>query len=284
MTEEPPSTSWWRNGLNRLRRCFISPRDTEDLEFCLQQAERHNLITPDTLTMIEGALRVARMQVDDIMVPVPDMVVVGKDEKPGEFLPRVIESGHSRFPVVDEERKVVGLLLAKDLLAHLASGEQSFRLRDVMRPPVFVPESKRLNILLREFRISRNHLAIVVDEYGNTAGLVSIEDVLEQIVGSIDDEHDIEPEEAPIRQIGEGRYQVSARATIEEFNEFFRSRLPEEEFDTIGGLVLKAFGHLPRQGEKVSLEGFEVTVLQADRRRIHQLQVIPVPDDKAAVA
>ncbi|RME33012.1 MAG: CBS domain-containing protein [Gammaproteobacteria bacterium] len=256
----------------------------EELTYCLQRAEHRNLINPDTLTMIEGALRVARMQVDDIMVPLPDMVVVGRDERPEAFLPRVIESGHSRFPVVDEERRVVGLLLAKDLLAHLAAGEKEFRLRDIMRPPVFVPESKRLHILLREFRISRNHLAIVVDEYGNTAGLVSIEDVLEQIVGNIDDEHDTEPEEVPITSTGEGRYLVQARTEIEEFNRYFDASLPEEEFDTIGGLLLKAFGHLPRQGEKVRLGGFEFTVLQADQRRIHQLQVTRLKGRKAAAA
>lgn len=225
--------------------------------------------------MIEGVLAVGGMQVRDIMVPRAQMVVVSEDEPPEDFVGAVIESGHSRFPVIGDNRdEVIGILLAKDLLAHFASGDRNrFALEDVMRPAVFIPESKRLNVLLREFRSSRNHMAIVVDEYGGVAGLVTIEDVLEQIVGDIDDEHDVD-EDVSIRALGDGAHSVQALTPIEDFNEHFGTTLSDEEFDTIGGLVVNAFGHLPQQGESKDIAGLRFEVVRADGRRVHLLRVL----------
>ncbi len=275
MTKDEPSCPlghWpW---LNKLFQQWSVPENTQQLAAQLRKAERASLLDPDTLGMIEGALQVSEMQVRDIMLPFAEMIVIEEDQQPKEFLPQIIESGCSRFPVIDEDREVQGIILAKDLLAHLADNSGSrFNLRDVMRQPVFVPESKRLNILLREFRHKRNHLAIVIDEYGNTAGLITIEDVIEQIVGDIDDEHDLEEEEF-IKAHRGGRHSVKARTPINEFNSYFGSNLADNEFDTIGGLVLKAFGHMPRRGEHISLGPFEMTVLRADGRRVHLLRVI----------
>lgn len=262
--------------LQSLRRRFrVQPRDRGELIEILRDAERSNLLDTDLLTMLEGALQVSEMQVRDIMVPRSQMTVVEEGVDPREFLPIVIDSGHSRFPVMNDRKdQVVGILLAKDLLAYLAqpTGER-FQLKDVLRPAVFVPESKRLNILLREFRSSRNHLAIVVDEYGGIAGLVSIEDVIEQIVGEIDDEHDVEHENY-IKPHGASRFTVKARTPIAEFNEYFQTEFSDEEFDTIGGLVLRELGHLPKKGERLEYRGFSFLVLRADRRRIHTLRVL----------
>jgi magnesium and cobalt transporter len=203
------------------------------------------------------------------------MVVVKYDAPLKQILKIAIESGHSRFPVVgDDPNEVDGILLAKDLLGYFSStGDREFEIKDIMRPAIFVPESKRLNVLLREFRISRNHMAIVVDEYSNVAGLVTIEDIIEEIVGDIEDEHDI-AEEHYIRQHGRNRYTVQALTPIDEFNEYFKASLSSAEYDTIGGLVLKAFGHLPKRGETIDLSGFHIKVLRADKRRIHLLRVM----------
>jgi len=259
------------------------PRDRAELAEVLREAGARGLIDADALTMIEGVLGVAELQVRDIMVPRSQMAVVERDAPPGEIIPAVAESGHSRFPVIGEDRdQVVGILLAKDLLRWYSEGGDGFDIREVLRPAVFVPESKRLNVLLKEFRVSRNHMAIVVDEYGGVAGLVTIEDVIEEIVGEIDDEHDIEDDE-PIRREGDRQYSVRALTRIEDFNDYFGTSFSDEEFDTIGGLVMHQFGRLPRRGESVSIEDFEFRVLRSDRRRIDLLRVVP-PDDVGADA
>lgn len=252
----------------------LYPRDTQEITDLLRELEHRNLIYPEVLAMIEGALLVSEMQVRDIMLPRAQMVVVPADAGVKEFLPRVIRSGHSRFPVVDDKRdEVLGILLAKDLLAYLAQTEStSFDLWDMLRPAVFVPESKRLNVLLREFRSSRNHMAIVVDEYGRVSGLVTIEDVIEQIVGDISDEHDV-GEEGNIRKHRDDRYIVRARTPIHEFNAYFQTGFADEEFDTIGGVILKALGHMPARGEAIEFEGWKFTILRADPRRIHLIRV-----------
>jgi magnesium and cobalt transporter len=252
---------------------FGAPRERVQLIELLHEAESNHLIDVDTAAMMEGALLVSELKVGDIMVPRSQMVFIEADAKPAEFLPAIIESAHSRFPVIDSKHeRVTGILLAKDLLPLAADPSFAFVIDDVLRPPVFVPESKRLNILLREFRLSRNHLAIVVDEYGGIAGLVSIEDVIEQIVGEIDDEHDVEDEEW-VRQHRANRYTVKARMPIDEFNTFFGAKLPDERYDTIGGLVIDAFGHLPQRGESTVFGGFDFKILRADRRRIHVMRV-----------
>lgn len=264
-----------RSWLERITR-FVTgePRDREGLIELLREAEDRNILDPDTLAMIEGALLVSELQVRDIMIPRIQMTVVRYDDALKAILTTAIESGHSRFPVIgDDTNEVMGILLAKDLLAYTADSINPFNIKDIMRPAAFVPESKRLNILLREFRASRNHMAIVVDEYSNVAGLVTIEDVIEEIVGNIEDEHDID-EEDYIRQHGRNRYTVQAITPISEFNEYFQTNLSDEEYDTIGGLVLNAFGHLPQRGETVEYGGFTIKVLRADRRRIHLLRLI----------
>jgi magnesium and cobalt transporter len=267
----PGSRSW----LNRLSQVLLGePRDREQLIEVLHDAERRNLFDAEALSMIEGVLQVSDMQVRDIMVPRAQMVVVERDTSPEEFVSTVTESGHSRFPVIGDNRdQVAGILLAKDLLSYFAQGDsRAFSMRDALRPAVFVPESKRLDVLLREFRASRNHMAVVVDEYGGVAGLVTIEDVLEQIVGDIDDEHDIE-EDQYVKRHTDGQHTVKAITPIEDFNEYFHTQFSDEEFDTIGGLVVKAFGYLPQPGEHQILDGVDFKVLRADKRRLHLLTV-----------
>jgi magnesium and cobalt transporter len=268
------SANGTRSWLERLGQVLSGePQDREDLVALLRDAERRNLFDAEVLAMIEGALQVGEMQVRDIMVPRAEMVVVQVDAPPEAFVSEVIESGHSRFPVIGDNRdEVEGILLAKDLLAYFAGDEGKFDIDDVMRPVVYIPESKRLNVLLRDFRESRNHMAIVVDEYGGVAGLVTIEDVLEQIVGEIDDEHDTE-EGGDIRKLSSGEYVVKARTHIEDFNEYFGTGYSDEEFDTIGGLVIKSFGHLPKRGETRDIDGMGFRVLRADKRRVHLLSV-----------
>ena len=224
--------------------------------------------------MIDGVIEVAEMQVRDIMIPRSQMVVVERDADLKVILETVVDSAHSRFPAVGENRdEVIGILLAKDLLPYFLEGEElRFNLRDILRPAVFIPESKRLNVLLKEFRASRNHIAIVVDEYGGVAGLVTIEDVLEQIVGDIEDEHDIE-EDAYIFQHRDNDYTVKAITPIEDFNESFQVDFSDEEFDTIGGLVMNGFGHMPKRGETLNLGDFHFKVLRASSRQIYLLQV-----------
>ncbi len=250
------------------------PRDKEELIELLRDAQRRNLFDADALAMIEGVLQVAEMQVRDIMIPRAQMVVVGRDDRPEDILPVIIDSGHSRFPVIGDSRdEVVGILLAKDMLRYRLHEDEKFDIRDVMRPAVFIPESKRLNVLLKEFRASRNHMAIVVDEYGGVAGMVTIEDVLEQIVGEIADEHDIE-EGSYILRRSDTHYMIKALTPIEDFNEYFGTRLDEEAFDTLGGLLAREFGHLPKRGETLRLDGMTFKVVRADNRRIHMLELV----------
>lgn len=280
-SSQNPSTPISSNGgqrswLQRLNRLISNePHDRESLIELLRESEGRNILDPDSLAMIEGALLVSELQVRDIMIPRIQISVVREDDDLSNILASVIESGHSRFPVIgDDSNEVVGILLAKDLLAYTADPDNnSFAIKDIMRPAVFVPESKRLNVLLREFRASKNHMAIVVDEYSNVAGLITIEDVIEEIVGNIEDEHDID-EEDYIRQHGHNRYTVQAMTPIDEFNEYFETDFSDDEYDTIGGLILNAFGHLPQRGETIDYGGFSIKVLRADRRRIHLLRVI----------
>jgi magnesium and cobalt transporter len=250
------------------------PKDREQLVSVLREAQRQGLFDADAEGMIEGVLQVAEMQARDIMIPRSQMVVVSRDHNPDELIPVAIQSGHSRFPVVGESRdEVVGVLLAKDLLRYSSKNEQEqFTVREILRPAVFVPESKRLNVLLKEFRASRNHLAIVVDEYGGVAGMVTIEDVLEQIVGEIEDEHDID-EETYIRKFSDINYTVKALTPIEDFNEHFGTDFSDDEFDTIGGLVTDKIGRLPKRGETILLGNMSFQVVNADNRRIHLLKV-----------
>jgi magnesium and cobalt transporter len=222
--------------------------------------------------MIEGVLQVSEMRVGEIMIPRAQMDVVDINDPPEAFIPFVIETAHSRFPVIDRDRdSVIGILLAKDLLRHYA--EEDADIRGMLRPAVFIPESKRLNVLLKEFRSNRNHIAIVVDEYGGVAGLVTIEDVLEQIVGEIEDEYDFDETEDNIIREQDGAFRVKAATEIDDFNQMLGAHFSDDEFDTVGGLVVSRFGHLPKRGESVGFDGFEFTVLRADSRRLHTLRV-----------
>ena len=274
MSEDRPTggPGW----LERLGHALLGePRDRQELIELLRDAEQRHLLDPDVLAMVEGAFQVSEMQVRDVMVPRAQMVAVERDAPFEEILRTVTESGHSRFPVIGESRdEVVGILLAKDLLPPLAQTRPGpFNIREWLRPAVFVPESKRLNVLLRDFRSTRNHMAIVVDEYGGVAGLATIEDVLEQIVGEIDDEYDVGEDEGFIRRHGDGEFIVKALTPIEEFNEAFGTELSDAELDTVGGLLLKAFGRLPERGDRVSLGGLDFEVLNADGRRVHLVKV-----------
>ncbi|MGD2119424.1 MAG: transporter associated domain-containing protein, partial [Chromatiales bacterium] len=226
----------------------------------------------DALSMMEGVLSVSDMRVRDIMIPRAQMAVVNRSQSLQEILPIIIESAHSRFPIIGDGRgEVLGILLAKDLLQFFTNPDE-FNIRDVLRSAVFVPESKRLNVLLKEFRSSRNHMAIVVDEYGAACGLVTIEDVLEQIVGEIEDEHDFD-EGADILKHNEHEFTAKALTTIEEFNDYFGCELDDSDFDTIGGLVVNAFGHLPKRGDTVDINRFRFKVMRADSRKVHLLNI-----------
>ncbi len=285
--DQPPSRPYpeqvgWITRL--LRKFGAHPRDRADLIQLLREARRDQIFDDEEESMLEGVLDVAEMQVRDIMIPRSQMVVLERDDEPAELLETIIDSGHSRFPVIGEDRdEVVGILLAKDLLRFFAeSSGGRFNIREVLRPAVFIPESKRLNVLLREFRVSHNHMAIVVDEYGGVSGLLTIEDVLEQIVGDIGDEHD--PDEISyFQRESEGVYTVRALARIEDFNEEFGTTLSDEEYDTVGGLVISELGRLPRRGEAVDLDGIRFTVLKADRRRVYTMRA-RFPDAPPAAA
>ena len=259
-----------------------APEDRDQLIELLQSAHTRNILDADALSIIEGALGVSEMSVRDVMIPRSQMDVIDIHETPDKFIPYVIGTGHSRFPVIDRDRDhVIGILLAKDLLRFYA-GEEEFDVRDMLRPVVFVPESKRLNVLLRDFKTNRNHMAIVVDEYGGVAGLVTIEDVLEQIVGEIEDEYDYEEAGDNIIREKSGRFRVKAQVPIADFNESFGTEFPDEEHDTIGGLVISRFGRLPKRGESAVIGGLKFHVLRADSRRLHTLQVEQLPDARPA--
>ena len=257
------------------------PEDREQLLALLHSAHERNLLDAEALSMIEGVMQVSEMQVRHIMVPRSQIDLIDINDTPDKFVPHVIATAHSRFPVIDRTRDdVVDVLLAKDLLRYYA-GEEEFNVRDMLRPAVFVPESKPLNVLLREFRASRNHMAIVVDEYGGVAGLLTIEDVLEQIVGDIEDEYDFDEASDNIVRESAGQFRVKAQTEIADFNTAFASAYSSEDFDTVGGLVIDRFGRLPKRGESVVIDGIRFTVLRADGRRLHLLSVQKLPTSLA---
>ena len=253
----------------RLRR----PKDREQLLELLRAAYHSSLLDGDALSMIEGVLQVSEMQVRDIMVPRAQMDVIDISESPEKFIPLVIQAAHSRFPVIEDSKDhVIGILLAKDLLRYYA-GEEEFDVRDMLRPAVYIPEAKRLNVLLKDFRASRNHMAIVVDEYGGVAGLVTIEDVIEQIVGDIEDEYDFDETADDIIPDKGGAFRVKATTEIEKFNSAFGTSFSDQESDTIGGMLLARFGHMPKRGEQLSVDNLNFKVLRADSRRLHLVRV-----------
>jgi magnesium and cobalt transporter len=263
--------------LERLSSLLLrEPEDREQLIELLHSAFERRLLDAEALSMIEGVLQVSETQVRDVMIPRSQMDMIDVAESPEKFIPFVIETAHSRFPVHEDNRdNVIGILLAKDLLRFYA--EEEFNVREMLRPAVFVPESKRLNVLLKEFRANRNHIAIVVDEYGGVSGLVTIEDVIEQIVGDIEDEYDFDETEDNILVDRSGRYRVKAVTEIGDFNNYFGSNFSDEDYDTVGGLVVGRFGRLPKRGESIVLEGYAFQVLRADSRKVHSLLVEKPP-------
>lgn len=283
MNEERSEPSHKPSWLERLG--FAStgePKDRNELLELLRDAQQRELLDAEALTMMEGVMRVSKTQVRDVMIPRAQMVVLEHDWNLERLIATIVESGHSRLPVIDESRdNVIGILIVKDLLAHAFDRREDFDLQTLLRPAKFIPESKRLNVLLKEFRGNRRHMAIVVDEYGGVAGLITIEDVLEEIVGEIDDEHDIEDDIANIRQQGEA-FLIKALTPIEEFNTRFAATFSDERADTIGGLVMMALGQLPKGGESVNLDRFCFQVLRADKRRIHLLEMMLRDDQETA--
>ena len=275
MSEDGPSTE--KGWIERLSQAFTGePSSRTELIELLRSAQHRDLLDVEVLSIIEGALTVSDMQAGEIMIPRSQMTIVRLDMSPEEFLPVIIESGHSRFPVLgDGPDDVVGILMAKDLLPLALQDRQAkFNMRDLLRPCTAIPESKRVNVLLQDFRSTRNHIAIVYDEYGGVSGIVTIEDVLEQIVGDIEDEFDYADEDN-IKMHSADNYTVKAQSTLDEFNEVFGCEFSDEEFDTIGGVVIHHFGYLPKRDEKVSVQGFKFKVLNADNRRIKLLQLTP---------
>ncbi len=271
--------------LERLSTMLLrEPEDREQLITLLHSAYERNLLDADALSMMEGVIQVSEQQVREIMIPRAQMDVIDISQPPDEFIPYVIETAHSRFPVTDGDKdNIIGILLAKDLLRYYAGEE--FDVRDMLRPAVFVPESKRLNVLLRDFRSNRNHIALVVDEYGGVCGMVTIEDVLEQIVGDIADEYDFDEDEDNIIRQDDAHWRVKADTEIADFNETLGTEFNDDNCDTVGGLILKAAGQLPKRGEVIQLGEWKFTVLRADSRRLHSLLVernLTLVDSKAA--
>jgi magnesium and cobalt transporter len=259
--------------LERLSSMLLrEPEDREQLIELLHSAFERHLLDAEALSMIEGVLQVSETHVRDVMIPRSQMDMLDVAESPEKFIPFVIEKAHSRFPVFEDNRdNVIGILLAKDLLRFYA--EEEFDVREMLRPAVFVPEAKRLNVLLKEFRANRNHIAIVVDEYGGVSGLVTIEDVIEQIVGDIEDEYDFDETEDNILLDRGGRFRVKAGTEIGDFNNYFNSTFSDTDFDTVGGMVVGRFGRLPKRGEAVTIDGYGFQVLRADSRKVHSLLV-----------
>ena len=280
MEDQRENSTGQRSWFERLGQALLGePRDQEELVDLLRDAQQRDVLDAEALSMIEGVMQVADLKVRDVMVPRAQMVVIEHDCPMDEVLSIAIESGHSRLPVVGENRDdVQGILLVKDLLRYFADEEQRPQLTDFLRTARFIPESKRLNVLLRDFRLSRIHMAIVIDEYGGVAGLATIEDVLEQIVGEIDDEHDTE-EDGHIRAEDDGRFIVKALTPIEDFNEYFGTQFSDEEFDTIGGLLMQELGRMPHRGDRVEFEGYTFEVMRADSRRVHLLG-LSIPGSK----
>jgi len=278
MSEDDSSTSppERRSWLERISSMLSGePSTREDLVELLRDAQADGLIAADTLRMMEGAIAVSELTVGDVMIPRAQMVALAADASLLELMKQVVESGHSRFPVHGEDKdEILGILLAKDLLRGVTEDGGASTVHTLLRPAVLIPESKRLNVLLREFRQSRNHMAIVIDEYGGVAGLLTIEDVLEQIVGEIDDEHDdAEDPNALIAAQADGHFAVDALTPIADFNERFGADFDDDEYDTIGGLVTAAIGHLPEAGEELTLDRFVFRVASADARRVHAFHV-----------
>ncbi len=267
---EPSHKSW----LERLSLALMGePKDRDALMDILRDAQQRELLDTDALTMMEGVMKAPELQVRDVMLPRAQMVVLEHDWSLERLIAAIVESGHSRFPVIDDSKdNVIGILIVKDLLAHAFDRREDFDLRTLLRPAKFIPESKRLNVLLKEFRSNRLHMAIVVDEYGGVAGLITIEDVLEEIVGEIDDEHDTADDSVFIRPQGDA-FIIRALTPVEEFNRHFQAELSDERADTIGGLVMTELGRLPSGGEIIDLDRFHFQVLRADNRRIHLLEM-----------
>jgi len=275
MSEEPSSQSSEKSWIERLASAFSSgPKNSEELLEVLREANQNELVNNEALSIMEGALEVSDSQVEDIMIPRPQMIAVKLEQCPKEMLQTIIESGHSRFPVIGESvDDIKGILLAKSLLPLILEGIDDFDVTSVMLPANIIPESKRVNDLLKEFRENRYHMAIVVDEYGGVSGLITIEDILEEIVGEIEDETDHEEDGKFIRKLNDQDFLIKALTPIEEFNEYFESTLDDEEYDTIGGLLMKEFGHLPRRNEIANLGDFRFSVINADNRKIHLLKM-----------
>ncbi|WP_420935639.1 CNNM family magnesium/cobalt transport protein CorC [Alteromonas sp. A081] len=276
--DNPHSTngSSGKSWLDKLKNSISGePKNRQELVAVITDAELNEIIDPQTREMIEGVIGVNEMRVRDIMIPRAQMSTIDVEQKVEEFLPIMLESAHSRFPVISEDKDhIEGILLAKDLLAFAFNTEKNFNLRDILRPAVIVPESKRVDVLLKEFRQQRYHMAIVVDEYGGVSGLVTIEDILEIIVGEIEDEFDIEEDGTDdIRPLNKSTYSVKALTPVDDFNEFFETSFSEEEADTIGGIVLKAFGHMPETGEEVTISDIHFKVTNSDKRRLIQLKI-----------
>ena len=275
MTDEPPSNSQDKSWFERLAASFSSePKSQEELLEVIYEAASNQLLDQEALGIIQGALGVSSLHAREIMIPRSQMVTVNINDHPEAFLPKIIESGHSRFPVVGENSDdIKGILLAKDLLSLILKGHDDFILEGLIRPATIIPESKRLNILLREFRENRYHMALVIDEYGGISGLITIEDILEEIVGEISDETDEDCDDVFIRKVAEDDYIVKALTPISDFNDYFKSNLKDDAFDTIGGLVMQAFEHLPQRNETTSVGEYEFRVLYSDDRQIHLLRL-----------
>jgi|AZIK01.1.fsa_nt_gi magnesium and cobalt transporter len=284
---EDRSSSQPRSWLERITDVFSDdPRNRQDIKNIVREAAERSIVDSETLNILEGALQVSDMQVRDIMIPRSQMISINVSESIKNYLPSIIESAHSRFPVMGEgQNEVVGILLAKDLLPLVLKNNcedfrlEDFRLKDVLRPTTFVPESKRLNVLLREFRATRNHMAIVVDEFGSVAGLVTIEDVLEQIVGDIEDEHDFDEEDSLIKEVEPGITVVKALTPLNDFNDHFKTRFPDEDFDTIGGIVTHHFGRVPECNETIRIDAWMFRVINGTSRQINLLEVTPVGEE-----
>ncbi|MDO3382910.1 HlyC/CorC family transporter [Gilvimarinus algae] len=279
MTDDPSSSSASRpqekSWLDRLLNAFSGePKSRDDLLEIIKDAAENKLLDQEALSIIEGALDVSSLQAREIMIPRTQIVAVKIDDKPKDFLPKIIESGHSRFPVIgDSIDDIKGILLAKDLLRMMLEGTTDFSLDSIIRTANIVPESKRVNVLLREFREQRYHMALVIDEYGGISGLITIEDILEEIVGDIEDETDEEVSDEYIKKVSDTDYVIKALTPIEDFNDYFEAGLSDEDFDTIGGILMQAFGHLPKRNETTEVDGFTFRVLYADNRQIHLVRL-----------
>ena len=276
--ETDQKTTFWEKVQSVFQK---EPETREELLDVIREANSKALIDQESMDTIVRVLQVSELRVRDVMIPRAQMVVVNKDDSPENILPVLIESAHSRFPVIDDDDrdKVVGILLAKDLLRYFHNDEEEFNIKDVLRSAVFIPDSKRLNVLLAEFQANRNHMAVVVDEYGGVDGLVTIEDVIEQIVGDIEDEHDIDEEEHMVLCHDDNEFIIKARLPIEDFNERFGTQFSNQDYDTIGGLIIAQAGHMPMRGEHISLESMDFEILNADSRRVHLVKLLkPLSD------